>query len=311
MNVVTRPPIRVVLADDAYLVREALKHLLLQAPDIAVVGECADARAVVDVVDAQRADLLITDIRMPPSQQDEGIRLATSLRRSHPALGVIVLSAYAEVTYALKLFAGGADGRGYLLKDRIRDRAQILEAVTRVADGGFVIEPQIVEGLASSHVSATSSPPARAHPARARDPGAHRRGQEQRGDRGDAGPHEAGGREARQLDLRQARPRRPRAGQPARDGGPRLPQRPAPAAPRRHPERVGSASGRGLPWRHPRKRRSRARRTRNGRSWPLGPPRSACSPIADDDRSVGRSSASPAPRPPGRGTTVSGTIPLP
>jgi DNA-binding NarL/FixJ family response regulator len=119
-----RPPIRVVLADDAYLLREAVKHLLSDQPAIVVVGECEDARAVRELIDEQRANVLITDIRMPPSGEDEGIRLAMALRRSHPALGVIVLSTYAEVTYALKLFEDGADSRAYLLKDRIRDRAR-------------------------------------------------------------------------------------------------------------------------------------------------------------------------------------------
>ena len=152
-----RPPIRVVLADDAYLVREALKHLLQGVPTITVVGECEDALSVVDVIDAQRADLLVTDIRMPPSGSDEGIRLASALRRTHPALGVIVLSTYAEATYALKLFEDGSDSRGYLLKDRIRDRRQVLDAVTAVADGGFVIDPKIVEDLVESHYGMAKS----------------------------------------------------------------------------------------------------------------------------------------------------------
>jgi DNA-binding NarL/FixJ family response regulator len=151
-----RPPIRVVLADDAYLLREALKHLL-DTPAVRVVGECEDARAVPELVDAERADLLISDIRMPPSGEDEGIRLAVALRRSHPALGVIVLSTYAEVTYALKLFEDGADGRGYLLKDRIRHRAQLLQAVETVADGGFVIDPTIVEDLIHAQRRATGA----------------------------------------------------------------------------------------------------------------------------------------------------------
>ncbi|HET6550438.1 MAG TPA: response regulator transcription factor [Solirubrobacter sp.] len=154
----SRPPIRVVLADDAYLVREALKHLFRDHPMIEVVGECADARDVVGLVDAQRADLLLTDIRMPPDAEDEGIRLATALRRSHPALGVIVLSTYAEATYALRLFEDGSDGRGYLLKDRLRGRRQIVEAVGTVAEGGSVIDPKIVEDLVASHAGASRSP---------------------------------------------------------------------------------------------------------------------------------------------------------
>ena len=152
-----RPPIRVVLADDAYLLREALKHLLQSVPTIVVVGECDDARAVTDLVDRERADLLITDIRMPPSGDDQGIQLSVQLRHSHPALGVIVLSTYSEVAYALRLFEGGADGRGYLLKDRIRDRAQLLQAVKTVSDGGFAIDPTIVEDLVHSHYETRGS----------------------------------------------------------------------------------------------------------------------------------------------------------
>lgn len=146
----SRPPIRVVLADDAFLVRSAVKHLLQGSPTIEVVGECADATETARICDQQRADLLITDIRMPPGGDDAGIQLAARLRESHPALGVIVLSTYADVTYALKLFESGSDSRGYLLKDRLRDRDQLLDAVTAVADGHSVIDPQIVEDLLRS-----------------------------------------------------------------------------------------------------------------------------------------------------------------
>jgi DNA-binding NarL/FixJ family response regulator len=152
-----RPPIRVVLADDAYLIRAAVKHLLEGVPWVTVVAECEDAHGVVPAVDRTAADLLITDIRMPPTGRDEGIRLAAELRRSHPALGVIVLSTYGEAAYALKLFADGSDGRGYLLKDRIEDRAQMLRAVRTVADGGSAIDPTIVEGLVRSHKEAGGS----------------------------------------------------------------------------------------------------------------------------------------------------------
>ncbi len=152
-----RPPIRVVLADDAFLVREAVKHLLHGVPTIEVVGECDDATEVPRICDEQRADLLITDIRMPPSGEDEGIRLAARLRETHPALGVIVLSTYADVTYALKLFESGSDSRAYLLKDRIRDRSQLLDAVNAVADGHSVIDPQIVSDLIRARGTATGS----------------------------------------------------------------------------------------------------------------------------------------------------------
>jgi len=146
-----RPPIRIVIADDAYLLRVALRHLIDGEEAMVVVGETEDAAGVPELLDQRQVDLLITDIRMPPSGQDEGIRLAANLRETHPALGVIVLSTYAEVEYALKLFQGGCDGRGYLLKDRIRDRDQLLQAVQTVATGGSFVDPGIVQELVSSH----------------------------------------------------------------------------------------------------------------------------------------------------------------
>jgi len=151
-----RPPVRIVLADDAFLLREALKHLLEDATAV-VVGECGDAREAVALVDAQVADVLVTDIRMPPSWRDEGIALATALRDTHPALGVLVLSTYAEAAYALRLFQDGSDGRGYLLKDRIRDRAQMLHAIGSVAAGGCVIDPTVVEELMRAHRETSGS----------------------------------------------------------------------------------------------------------------------------------------------------------
>jgi DNA-binding NarL/FixJ family response regulator len=152
-----RPPIRIVLADDSYLARLALTHLFEGVPAMLVVGECSDGAAVAPVLDEQQADLLITDIRMPPSGHDEGIRLAARLRETHPALGVIVLSTYAEVAYALRLFEHGSDSRGYLLKDRIRDRQQVVEAVLTVADGGSVIDPTVIDELISSQMASARS----------------------------------------------------------------------------------------------------------------------------------------------------------
>jgi len=152
-----RPPIRIVLADDSYLARLALTHLFQGVSAMLVVGECSDGEAVAQVLDEQRADLLITDIRMPPSGHDQGIRLAARLRATHPALGVIVLSTYAEVAYALRLFEHGSDGRGYLLKDRIRDRQQVIDAVLTVADGGSVTDPTVVDELISSQMAGTRS----------------------------------------------------------------------------------------------------------------------------------------------------------
>jgi DNA-binding NarL/FixJ family response regulator len=152
-----RPPIRIVLADDAYIAREALKHMLDGVPAMTVVGECADARSVPRMLDERRADVLITDIRMPPVGRDEGVRLAARLRDSHPALGVVVLSTYGEVVFALKLFERGCDGRAYLLKDRLQDRAQLVSAIRAVDSGGSVTDPTIIDSLVRSRLAGTAS----------------------------------------------------------------------------------------------------------------------------------------------------------
>lgn len=145
-----RSPIRIVLADDARVVRVAIRHLLAGVESMTIVGECQDVRAVSPTVDRLKADVLVTDIRMPPSSRDDGIRLAAQLRQTRPDLGVIVLSTYPDVTYALKLLEDWPHGRGYVLKDRIRDRAQLVTAIEVVADGGSWIDPQIVEDLVES-----------------------------------------------------------------------------------------------------------------------------------------------------------------
>jgi DNA-binding NarL/FixJ family response regulator len=151
-----RPPIRVVVAEDSYLTRLALIHLLEGSVSVIVVGEAEDAGAVTELIDQQRADVLITDIRMPPSGEDEGIRMAARLRESHPALGVLVISAYADVTYALKLYENGCDSRGYLLKDRIRDRRQLVEAVVAVANSGTITDPTVIDTLVQSRARRSS-----------------------------------------------------------------------------------------------------------------------------------------------------------
>jgi DNA-binding NarL/FixJ family response regulator len=154
-----RPPIRTVIADDAGLVRDALGELLAQAESVIVVGQCADAPCVVALLDREHADLLITDVHMPPSGRDEGLRLATRLRATHPELAVIVLSAYGDVAYALALLEDGGDRRGYLLKERIADRGQIIAAVDAVTSGGSVIDPKIVEDLVGARAASLGTGP--------------------------------------------------------------------------------------------------------------------------------------------------------
>ena len=151
-------PIRVVVAEDSLLVREGLQQLLAASPSVDVVATYGDVQAVLDELERDRPDVVLTDIRMPPSNTDEGIRLADRLRQSRPSTGVVVLSQYAEPTYALELLEHGSDRRGYLIKERIHDRGQLVSAIDAVARGGSVIDPKIVELLVEAKVRGDRSP---------------------------------------------------------------------------------------------------------------------------------------------------------
>jgi DNA-binding NarL/FixJ family response regulator len=141
--------IRVVLADDNLLIREGLEQVLAAQPGIEVVASCPDLPSLRAAIDSEQPDVVLTDIRMPPSNVDEGIQVATSLRESESSIGVVVLSQYAEPAYALALL-DGSDGRGYLLKERVHDGAQLRSAIETVAGGGTVIDPKVVELLVSA-----------------------------------------------------------------------------------------------------------------------------------------------------------------
>ena len=147
--------IRVALADDSLLVLEGLQQLLAAHENIEVVASCDDMPSLLRAVEADPPDVVVTDIRMPPTGTDEGIQIAIRLRQLHPEIGVVILSHYSEPSYALKLLATGSDGRAYLLKERVRDRAQLVSAIESVAAGGSVIDPKVVEGL----VHAEAPPP--------------------------------------------------------------------------------------------------------------------------------------------------------
>jgi len=149
---------RVVLADDSYLARDAVSRALAEAPDIEVVAVCEDRDSLLAAVETERPDVVVTDIRMPPAEMAEGVEVAARLRRSHPSIGVVVLSQYLEATYALDLLAGGSDGRAYLLKEHIHDGGELAAAVRTTAAGGSVIDPKVVEVLVTVRVRAASSP---------------------------------------------------------------------------------------------------------------------------------------------------------
>ncbi len=138
--------------------REGVCRLLDLQPDIEVVGACVDLPELMAAVDAQSPDVVITDVRMPPTSTDEGIRAAALLRRDHPRVGVVVLSQYAEPSYATSLLAEGSAGRAYLLKERVSEPDQLLRAVRAVAAGDSVIDPAVVDLLVSASGRQRSSP---------------------------------------------------------------------------------------------------------------------------------------------------------
>ena len=146
-----RMSVRVVVADDNLITREGIVQLL--EPEFDVVAACGDFPEVLDAVERESPDVVLTDIRMPPSHSDEGIRVANRLRETHPEVGVIVLSQYDEPLYALSLLEAGSDRRGYLLKDRVHDRAELRAAVHTVVRGGAVIDPSMVDALVQGKVA--------------------------------------------------------------------------------------------------------------------------------------------------------------
>jgi DNA-binding NarL/FixJ family response regulator len=151
-------PIRVALGDDSLIVREGLQHLLEGDPTMEVVAAVGDMAALRAACEHEQLDVVITDIRMPPTNTDEGIRLAIELRDTHPDLGVVVLSQYSDPIYALALLDRGSDGRAYLLKERVHNRAELTAAIHAVADGGSMIDPKIVEQLVHARGLAENSP---------------------------------------------------------------------------------------------------------------------------------------------------------
>jgi DNA-binding NarL/FixJ family response regulator len=151
-------PIRVVLAEDHYLVREGLRRLLATQPDLEVVAVCSDLDSLLAAVEAENPDVVITDIRMPPGRVDEGIQAAERLRETNPDVGVVVLSQYSEPRYALALLEGGMARRAYLLKERVTDVEQLVSAIHAVMEGGSVIDPKVVETLVADKARTEESP---------------------------------------------------------------------------------------------------------------------------------------------------------
>jgi DNA-binding NarL/FixJ family response regulator len=137
---------RVLIAEDSVLLREGISRLLADA-GLEVVAAVGDADAALDAVAAHRPDIVVMDVRMPPTHTDEGIRAALRLRREHPEVAVLVLSQYVEQHYATELLAGDTAGVGYLLKDRVAEVGEFVRAVERVGGGGTALDPEVVSHL--------------------------------------------------------------------------------------------------------------------------------------------------------------------
>jgi DNA-binding NarL/FixJ family response regulator len=150
--------LRLVIADDSYLVREALHQLLTGIPEVDVIAVCEDRYGLQDAIERDSPDVVLSDIRMPPSGGNEGIRVAAELRETHPDIGVVILSQYADPTLALELFESGAEGRAYLLKERIGDRRELVAAIQAVADHRSVLDPKLIDGLIAERARAAASP---------------------------------------------------------------------------------------------------------------------------------------------------------
>jgi DNA-binding NarL/FixJ family response regulator len=147
-----------VLAEDSYIVRAGLEQVLARASAVEVVATCIDLDALLAAVESEQPDVVVTDIRMPPTDTDEGIRAAGMLREKWPDMGVVVLSQYDDPAYALALLESGSEGRAYLLKERVHDGGQLAAAVEEVSRGGSVIDSKIVESLVRARAGAARSP---------------------------------------------------------------------------------------------------------------------------------------------------------
>ena len=145
--------IRVIIADDHYLVREGTRQLLEASGEVEVLATVEDGVQLRDAVDRMNPDAVLVDIRMPPTHQMEGIEASHDIRAKHPGVGVVVLSQHANSLYAFELFKDGTAGMAYLLKDRVGDLDELLRALHEVTSGGSVIDPIVVEGLLSRQQS--------------------------------------------------------------------------------------------------------------------------------------------------------------
>jgi DNA-binding NarL/FixJ family response regulator len=155
---------RIVIAEDAYLIREGIRQVLDGEDEVEVAEYCSDLPSLERAVELHRPDVVITDIRMPPTNSDEGIQAAVFLQEQYPEIGVVVISQYVSPHYALKLFEHGSAGRAYLMKEHVGHRIQLMEAIREVATGGSVVDPAVVDVLVEARLRAKNSPLAQLTP---------------------------------------------------------------------------------------------------------------------------------------------------
>ena len=149
--------IRVVIGEDSYIMREGLQEVLAAQDGMSVVGSAGGYHDLVNTIDRERPEVVVTDIRMPPTNDDEGVQLATELRTTHPEIGVVLLSQYLSPEFALRLFEDGSQGRAYLLKEHVASGGQLAAAVTTVAAGGSVVDPVVVQTLVNKRIEQQQS----------------------------------------------------------------------------------------------------------------------------------------------------------
>lgn len=150
-------PLRVVIAEDHYLVREGIRRALEESGEIHVVATVSTAAELETVIDQEEIDIVVTDIRMPPDHQTEGIDAALRIRSAHPDMGIVVLSQYADATYAMELLREGTDHLAYMLKERVGEPEQLIAALLTVARGGSVIDPDVVAALVEQNSQRSQS----------------------------------------------------------------------------------------------------------------------------------------------------------
>jgi DNA-binding NarL/FixJ family response regulator len=150
--------LRLVIAEDSYLIRKALQQLLTGAPALEIVAVCEDAYALLEAIERERPDVVVSDIRMPPFHKREGLDMAVRLRKTHPGIGVVILTQHADPAHVLELFESGSEGRAYLLKEHVGDLTQLVAAIEAVAAGRSSIDARIVDVLFAERARVAASP---------------------------------------------------------------------------------------------------------------------------------------------------------